>query len=75
MYLYILIGAGALGCAMHLVGSMFVQNGGIKIGNSQGMITENWWEFGTDSNNGTGIDFHSNSEPIDYSASVMSHVL
>jgi len=55
---------------LHLVGSMFVQNGGIKIGNSQGMITENWWEFGTDSNNGTGIDFHSNSEPIDYSARI-----
>ncbi len=64
------IGTSLPSSQLHLVGSMFVQNGGIKIGNSQGMITENWWEFGTDTNNGTGIDFHSNSEPTDYSARI-----
>jgi hypothetical protein len=30
---------------MNVNGSVYVQTGGIKVGNSTGMITENWWEF------------------------------
>ena len=55
---------------MNVNGSVYVQTGGIKVGNSTGMITENWWEFGSDSNNGTAIDFHSNTSSTDYSARV-----
>ena len=44
--------------------------GNLQIGGSYGPITSNWWEFGTDSNNGTGIDFHSNTSPTDYSARI-----
>jgi len=44
--------------------------GNLQIGGSYGPITSNWWEFGTDSNNGTAIDFHSNTSPTDFSARI-----
>ena len=47
-------------------GNMTV-SGNLQIGGSSGPITSNWWEFGSDSNNGTAIDFHSNTSPTDYS--------
>lgn len=50
-------------------GNAMVQ-GNLQIGNSSGPITENWWEFGVDNGNGTGIDFHTNTSAIDYSARV-----
>jgi len=45
-------------------------NGNLQIGKSAGPITSNWWKYGTDSNSGTGIDFHSNASPTDYSARI-----
>jgi len=44
--------------------------GNLQVGSSYGPITSNWWEYGTDSNSGTGIDFHSNTSPTDYSARI-----
>ena len=44
--------------------------GNLQVGSSFGPITSNWWEFGTDTNNGTAIDFHSNTSSTDYSSRI-----
>jgi hypothetical protein len=44
--------------------------GNLQVGSSAGPITANWWEYGTDTNNGTAIDFHSNAFPGDFSARI-----
>ena len=44
--------------------------GNLQVGNSAGPITSNWWEFGSDTNNGTAIDFHSNTSTTDYSSRI-----
>ncbi len=58
--------------AVYKNGSVKIQDY-LSIGNS-GPITENWWEFGIDNGNGTGIDFHSSDNPTcDYSARIYRH--
>jgi hypothetical protein len=57
---------------LEVIGSVKIQDY-LYIGNSSGPITENWWEFGTDSGGGTAIDFHSNSAPTDFSARIYRH--
>ncbi len=56
------------GHKLHVEGQTYSTS--VQVGNSAGPITSNWWEFGLDTGNGTGIDFHSNSSPGDYSARI-----
>ncbi len=51
--------------------TIHIQNGGIRIGNSYGSITQNWWEFGPNNDTyGVGIDFHGSTTLTDYAARI-----
>jgi len=54
-----------------MTGQLNLPASGVKIGNSHGAITENWWEFGkNDGVTGTGIDFHGGTTLTDFAARI-----